>query len=225
MRVLPEVSRSTVSRSVLAAGGGDEIGGSVSTAGVARLIMCVSVGHCVEEDVDSERIGRLFSEMLEVIMVVAFPFPTIAVVGVVGGEHHDPAFIIEDGAMMGYSPAFFPNRIIWIKLLAAAVFHIRDHVFGFDVENAVIQWMVERQFDKFAIAKYFFEFGSHVVPFALAPEIVHPKKSAVEKVFAQHHHFFIVKGEASRFDHIDEGIVFQLFLCKVQESPVRIYFQ
>src|SRR2546423_3287524 len=110
--------------------------------------MCVSVRHCVEDNVDGERIGGLFGEMLEVIMVGAFPFPAVAVVGVVRGEYHDSALIIEDGAVMSYSAALLPNRVMRIKLLTTAVFHIRNHVLGFDVKNAVIQWVVERQLDE-----------------------------------------------------------------------------
>src|SRR5205809_1260818 len=62
-----------------------------------------SVRHGVENNVDGQRVGDFLREMLEVIVIVAFPFPPVAVVGVVRGNHHETAFVVENGAVMDSS--------------------------------------------------------------------------------------------------------------------------
>src|SRR5690349_7740071 len=56
--------------------------------------------HRIENDVDGERICDLLREVFEIIMIVALPFPAVAVVGVVRGEHHDPPLVIINGLVM-----------------------------------------------------------------------------------------------------------------------------
>src|SRR5438309_8996103 len=56
-----------------------------------------SIRHHVKNNVDAQRIGPLFRELTEKIFVLAFALPTIAVVCVVRGDHHDPALIVQDG--------------------------------------------------------------------------------------------------------------------------------
>ncbi len=52
----------------------------------------------VKNDVDAQRIGALFGKNLEIIVVLAFALPAVAVVGVVRGDDHDAALVVEPGA-------------------------------------------------------------------------------------------------------------------------------
>src|SRR6185503_21362113 len=47
-----------------------------------------SMRHGVKDNVDAERVGNFLRKMLEVVMIVALPFPTVAIVSVVRGDHH-----------------------------------------------------------------------------------------------------------------------------------------
>src|SRR5439155_2073996 len=70
-----------------------------------------SMSHLVEDNVDCQWVSNLFGEVLEIIMIVSRPFPTIPIIGVAGGNHHHAAFIVENGAMMDLF-AFLPIVIL-----------------------------------------------------------------------------------------------------------------
>ena len=65
---------------------------------IATAVSISSVRHGVEDDVDAERIGLLFRELAEVVFVVTFALPAVAVVGVVADDDHHAALVVEDGA-------------------------------------------------------------------------------------------------------------------------------
>ena len=95
----------------------------------------------------------IFSEKsLKIFVVLAFAFPAVAVVRVVRGENHDAALVIEDHAMM---------RLVRIGPLPGDVAALPNRdagnlVLGFDVEHTMIQRMLERQIDPFAVRKHSF---------------------------------------------------------------------
>ena len=58
-----------------------------SGVGMHSWVVGKSMGHRPEDDVDTERVGLLFGELAEVIFVLPFSLPTIAVVGVVADHN------------------------------------------------------------------------------------------------------------------------------------------
>ena len=66
-----------------------------------------SVSHGVKDHIDGERVSDLFGEVLEIKMVVAFPLPSVTIVGVVRGKAHNAAFIVKDDSMMRNSAPLF----------------------------------------------------------------------------------------------------------------------
>src|SRR5262245_21606079 len=107
IRVLPVDKRSTISASFAA---GKGVGVSVDS--VVRLIRVDSVSHSVKNHINGERVSDLFGKVLEVEMVVTFPLPSIAVVGVVRGKTHDAPLIVKDDPMMHDAAAFFRGVMI-----------------------------------------------------------------------------------------------------------------
>jgi len=46
----------------------------------------------IEDDVDAQRIGALFRKLAEEVLKFLFAFPAVAIVRVVAGNRHYPAF-------------------------------------------------------------------------------------------------------------------------------------
>src|ERR1041384_534720 len=89
--VRPVVRRSTISRSESVCDG--------AAVGLRVRLMCL-MGHGVKNDVDGERIRDFLRVVLEVKMIVALPFPAVAVVGVVRGEDNNAAFVVKNRPMI-----------------------------------------------------------------------------------------------------------------------------
>src|SRR5436309_11165200 len=65
---------------------------------ISGQLVAGSMRHRVEDDVDPERIGALFGKLAEEVLKFLFAFPAVAVVRVVTGDGHHPAFVIEQRA-------------------------------------------------------------------------------------------------------------------------------
>src|SRR4051812_23745602 len=87
------------------------------------LVLC-SVTHYIEKNIDPERVGSFFGKLVEEIGVFAFTLPAVAVVAVVGRDHHDLVFVVQDRANMHFPTIF-----------AAAVL---VHVMGFPSDARVL---------------------------------------------------------------------------------------
>ena len=152
--------------------------------------------------------------MLEVIVIVAFPFPPVAVVGVVRGNHHETAFVVENGAVMDSSNVAvvvgFPSHAS--GLARGADFNVGYLVLGFDVENATVERMIEGQFHEVAVGEDLFQLAGHARPLAITPEVVQHEKTAVEQVVAQRDHLFLGQIQTARFDHVNERVIGQFLV-------------
>src|SRR5438132_1276263 len=118
------------------------------------------MSHLVEENVNRNRIRDLLRKMLEEVMVIAFPFPTVSVVGVVSRDHHHPPFVVVNRAMVNFATLFpivvFPRDT---GILASRPeLNVRNLPFRFYVEDATIQRMIERKFLEIPVWKNFFHF-------------------------------------------------------------------
>ena len=56
----------------------------------------------VDDDVDADWVALFDGEFFEVFVVLAFFFPAVGDVGVVGHEDHEAAVVIEDSAEVGF---------------------------------------------------------------------------------------------------------------------------
>src|SRR6266700_3260762 len=106
---------------------------------VVVSIVSGSVGHGVKNDVDGERVGDFLREMLEVVVIVALPFPAVAIVGVVRGNHHHAAFVVEDRAVMHHRRVrTFPGRVLRVEFALCSQVNVGHLALGLDVENALV---------------------------------------------------------------------------------------
>src|SRR5438046_9077106 len=130
-----------------------------------------SMRHGVKNNVDRERVGDFLGEMLEVIVIVAFPFPAVAVVGVVRGNHHDAPLVVENGAVVHFGCVrTFPGTMLRVELTLGAQVNVGYLVLGFDVENATVERMIQGQLHEVAVGENLFQLPGHARPLALAPE-------------------------------------------------------
>src|SRR5688572_1808262 len=124
------------------------------------------MGHRVEHDVDSHRIGFGFGKVFEVILVVPFALPAVAEVSVMTGEHHDALLVIENSAVMYClgPAAASPLESDACELAAGAPVHTGHLWFFLEVEYAVEDRVVHRQFRGLTIGKYPLQFLGEVFP-------------------------------------------------------------
>src|ERR1051326_2632012 len=54
------------------------------------------MSHEIKHDIKSERIGALLRKFVKEIIALAFAFPTVAIVAIVGRDDHDAAFVVVD---------------------------------------------------------------------------------------------------------------------------------
>ena len=68
--------------------------------------------HGIGHDVDPHRVRLLFRELVEILFVLAFPFPAVAQVGVVADDRHHPALVVVDAQVvdrLGVCAVVFPG--------------------------------------------------------------------------------------------------------------------
>src|SRR5436309_13344591 len=58
--------------------------------------------HRIEDDIYPERKCDFFGELLEVIFVLPFALPAVAVVRIVRRKHHHSSLVVEDHPMMDH---------------------------------------------------------------------------------------------------------------------------
>src|SRR5438270_11876490 len=140
-----------------------------------------SMSHLVEENVNRNRIRDLLRKMLEEVMVIAFPLPTVSVVGVVSRDHHHAPFVVVNRAMMNLA-AFFPIVVLPCDsgvFASRPELNVRNLPLRFYVEDAMIQRMIEQKFLEIAVWKNFFQFVFHIRPLPLTPKIIQHQKPPV----------------------------------------------
>src|SRR6266568_5439208 len=117
----------------------------VSIPGFSGLIRGQnSVRHRVKDDVDGERVGNFLREMLEVVVVVALPFPAVAIVGVVRGDHHHAALVVEDRAVMHHRRVrTFPGSVLGVEFALRSQKDVGHLALGLDVKHALVERMVQ----------------------------------------------------------------------------------
>ena len=91
--------------------------------------------HDVNDDIDREAVGDLLGMILEILVILALPLPTVAVIGVVQSHHHNPASGVEDHPMANLGARNLDTD--------ADVGHL-----GFfpDLKNAPVARVLNRQF-------------------------------------------------------------------------------
>src|SRR2546430_14798488 len=188
-----------------------------------QLISAVgnSVSHRIKHDVDAHRVGLLLGKFVEIIFAFAFPFPAIAQVSVVAKDHHQSIFVVEYSFDMNFLPVFaLPSDAG--PLACNAEHHVRDLRLLFEVKHTMKNWMVQGELDWFPIWKHALDLLVANIPFALAPEVVKHKKSAIQKVFAKDLHFLIRKEEPARFHNINKRIIHEPFVRKPEMDRIWI---
>ena len=55
----------------------------------------ISVGHRVNDDVNSKGVGNVLGEAMEKVDVLPFPLPTVSIIRVEALQHHQAVLIIE----------------------------------------------------------------------------------------------------------------------------------
>lgn len=90
--------------------------------------------HDVKDDIDRDGVGDLLGMILEILVILTVPLPTVAVIGVVQSHHHNPA-LGEDHPMVNLGARNFDTD--------ADVGHL-----GFfpDLKNAPVARVLNRQF-------------------------------------------------------------------------------
>ncbi len=58
------------------------------------------MSHEVKDDIDGEGVGARFGEEVKIELVLAFTFPAIAGIGIMGGNDHNPFLVIEPRSYM-----------------------------------------------------------------------------------------------------------------------------
>src|SRR5437773_3288154 len=117
---------------------------SAACESVVVSMLSGSVGHGVKDNVDAERVGNFLRELLKVIVVVAFPFPAVAIVGVVRGDHHHAALVVEDRAVMhDRRVRTFPGCVLGVEFAPRSQVNVGHLALGFDVKNALVERMVQ----------------------------------------------------------------------------------
>src|SRR5262249_16977918 len=95
----------------------------------------------------------------------------------------------------------------------------------FQIVDAMKNWMIERQFNRFALRKDLFHCFIQRVPFEFAPEIVNHQKSAVEQITTQGRDFIGSQNDPSRFNQVNEGILKQFGIRQPKDFSVWIDLQ
>ena len=54
------------------------------------------MSHGVEDYINAERISDFFRKIVEIVVTLALALPAIAIVGIVTGDDHHSALVIED---------------------------------------------------------------------------------------------------------------------------------
>src|SRR5258707_12961568 len=92
-----------------------------STAPKTVLLFRDSMGHHVRNHINRQWISDLFRKVVEIIIILPFALPPVAVVGVVRCEHHQASFVVEDGPVMHFAriPPF-PGTMFGIILALRA---------------------------------------------------------------------------------------------------------
>src|ERR1039457_7648042 len=107
-----------------------------------------SMSHQVKNNVDAEGIAALLGKFVEEPIVFALALPTVAVVTIVGGDDHDAALVVEDGADVHLTAILLVAILVGVKILPGKIRgmppggHVDGRclqfVFGtFDVEHAM----------------------------------------------------------------------------------------
>src|ERR1051326_363358 len=150
---------------------------------LAFQLLGSSMGHRVKDNVDCERVGDFFREMLEVIVIVAFPLPAVAIVGIVRGNHHHAALVVEDGAMVHHGGVrAFPGAMLGIEFALRSEINVGHLALGLDAENALVERVVQGQLDEIPVRENFLHLLRHPRPFPFAPEIVQHQTAAVQPI-------------------------------------------
>src|SRR6185295_15350231 len=94
----------------------------------------MSVRHRVEDDVDAERISALLGKLAEEILIFLFALPTVAIVGIVAGDHHHMPFLVEQSPNMHITAFFavviFPRNAVVLAVFASPKIRDLETVLG-----------------------------------------------------------------------------------------------
>src|SRR5687767_6612794 len=95
-----------------------------------------SMGHCVKDNVNPQRIRRFLGELAKIVFIVALALPAVAKIGVVADHDHHAALVIVDGAVMDFlGVRSFPSDSSTLAARAGA--DIWNLPLRGDLENAV----------------------------------------------------------------------------------------
>src|ERR1041384_8731953 len=107
------------------------------------------MSHRIKNNIYAERESLLLRKLVEVVFIFAFALPAIAKIGVVAGHDHDPAFVIENSAVVrDLGVLSLPGDARVLALDAKMnIGHLR---FLLDVEDTMKQGMLDGKLLGFA---------------------------------------------------------------------------
>src|SRR5262245_16748720 len=87
----------------------------------------------------------------------------------------------------------------------------------------MVEWVTQRQLGKLPIRKHSPEDTLDDHPRVLPPEVIEHQESAVEEILSQGNDFVLVQLEASRLDHVDEGMLEKILVRQPEKPSVGIH--
>src|SRR5215470_1001239 len=163
------------------------------------------VRHRVNNQIHSQPISR--EPELQRVTRFVNPFPCVAVVSVARDENHYAARLVDYPLVMWDISAFF---VCYPAVNIVDIGNLNDFV---NVEIAVEDRMIERQFLYRIFWKDLAHLLLHVLPFVFAPEIVEHEKTSARQEFAQVRRVFSRELHKAGLDGVSERVLEEFFVA------------